>query len=334
MLGVNLANAGAATIAPEAWIAYKSRFVLADGRVVDDANGGISHSEGQGYGMLLAYLSDSRADFELIWAFTRREMMLRDDGLAVWKWDPAKTPHVSDANNATDGDILIAYALALAGKRWGAADFTDAARSLVEAIASEAVVETQGRTLLLPGAHGFSSEDRPKDGPVVNPSYWIYEAFPVFAGLDPTGKWETVYRDGIKILRESRSGPQNMPPDWVSLGTRAEPAAGFAPEYGYNAIRIPLYLIRAGVKDMPLVGGLGKGMVEGAETVTRDVTTGKAKDRLMDAGYRIIPALVACLVDGRAVPPELLSFVPTNYYPSTLHLLSLSYLAERTEACG
>src|SRR5436309_1896309 len=37
-----------------AWRSYKARFVTDQGRVVDTANGRISHSESQGYGMLLA----------------------------------------------------------------------------------------------------------------------------------------------------------------------------------------------------------------------------------------------------------------------------------------
>ena len=38
--------------------------------------------------------------------------MLRDDGLAVWKWDPFAKQPVADPNNASDGDILIAYSKA------------------------------------------------------------------------------------------------------------------------------------------------------------------------------------------------------------------------------
>ena len=101
-----------------AWAAYKAKFLDATGRIIDNGNGNISHSEGQGYGMLLAYLSASPADFEQIWYFTRTELLLRDDGLAVWKWDPNVKPHVTDTNNASDGDMLIAYALALAGTAW------------------------------------------------------------------------------------------------------------------------------------------------------------------------------------------------------------------------
>ena len=74
-----------AAIDPQAWTAYKAKFLDASGRIIDDGNGGISHSEGQGYGLLLAYLANSPADFEQIWYFTRTELLLRDDGLAAWK---------------------------------------------------------------------------------------------------------------------------------------------------------------------------------------------------------------------------------------------------------
>ena len=36
------------------WAAYKTRFFQPEGRIVDTGNGGVSHSEGQGYGLLLA----------------------------------------------------------------------------------------------------------------------------------------------------------------------------------------------------------------------------------------------------------------------------------------
>ena len=103
----------AASVSPEAWSAYKGAFLDPGGRVIDTGNGNISHSEGQGYGMWLAVLADNLSDFELIWSFTRTELLVRDDGLSAWKWDPRTRPHVTDINNATDGDILIAYALAL-----------------------------------------------------------------------------------------------------------------------------------------------------------------------------------------------------------------------------
>jgi hypothetical protein len=115
----------------------------------------ISHSEGQGYGMLLAYLADNPADFEQIWYFTRTELLLRDDGLAVWKWDPAVTPHVTDTNNASDGDLLIAYALALAGRPGTTRILFGSRGEDRNALLAHAIVKTGGRTVLLPGVEGF-----------------------------------------------------------------------------------------------------------------------------------------------------------------------------------
>ncbi|MEK1944510.1 MAG: glycosyl hydrolase family 8, partial [Ensifer adhaerens] len=71
------------TVSAEDWQKYKTKFLDPGGRIIDDGNGGISHSEGQGYGLWLAVLAGSAADFELIWSFTRRELLLRDDGLAA-----------------------------------------------------------------------------------------------------------------------------------------------------------------------------------------------------------------------------------------------------------
>ncbi|STT00045.1 endoglucanase [Klebsiella pneumoniae] len=40
--------------ADTAWERYKARFMMPDGRIIDTANGNVSHTEGQGFAMLLA----------------------------------------------------------------------------------------------------------------------------------------------------------------------------------------------------------------------------------------------------------------------------------------
>jgi endo-1,4-beta-D-glucanase Y len=54
---------GESTILPAEWSSYKESFVTEDGRVVDTANNGISHSESQGYGLILAVLAGRPAGF-------------------------------------------------------------------------------------------------------------------------------------------------------------------------------------------------------------------------------------------------------------------------------
>ncbi|MCA2376440.1 endoglucanase [Agrobacterium genomosp. 3 str. RTP8] len=332
-LAAGISAGRAASVSPEAWSAYKNAFLDPGGRIIDTGNGNISHSEGQGYGMWLAVLSDNLADFELIWSFTRTELLVRDDGLSAWKWDPRTRPHVTDINNATDGDILIAYALALAAGQWNRQDYAEASAAIASAILKKTVVQRGGRTLLLPAASGFGEDDR-GDGPVVNPSYLIFEAFPVLDLVAPSPLWKALADDGVAQVGAFAFSDRKLPADWMSVKTKPQPAAGFPPEFGYNAVRIPLYLSRAKLGAPELLARLKDGMtVESGAAGTFDLKSGAVKDVLSDAGYRVIPALAACVAGGPAIPAELKSFQPTLYYPSTLHLLALSFLARNNGEC-
>ena len=322
-----LASAGNShAITQEEWLAYKEKFLDQTGRIIDNANGGISHSEGQGYGLLLSYLANNRGDFDRIWAFTRTEMLLRDDGLSVWKWDPRAKPHVEDSNNATDGDLLIAYAAALAGRAWNRPDLTEAARSIAQGLLDDGVDGVGSLVLLKPGSVGFGRGER-ADGPVVNPSYWVFEALPVLAELAPDPKWQKLADDGRTLVAMAmKIGKANLPPDWVSLKGLPTTADGFPQQFSYNAVRIPLYMLRAGNRDAELLRTMATNMSDSSGKVRLvDIATGQTRELLGDAGYRIIPALVRCVLDGAPLPKDVRRFAVTDYYPSTLHLLALSY---------
>lgn len=324
----------AEAISAKEWTLYKEKFLDPAGRIIDNVNGKISHSEGQGYGLLLSYLADNRGDFDRIWAFTRTEMLVRDDGLAAWKWDPAAVPHVADTNNASDGDVLIAYGLALAGSAWQRPDLSASGRNIAVALAAGGL-ETMGDLVLLkPGNSGFAAGDR-EDGPVVNPSYWVFEAFPELAELVSGGPWRELGDSGKALLMASmKIGPSSLPPDWVSLKAKPRPAEGFPQEFSYNAFRIPLYLVRSGSRDRALLEPF---MIQMRDQKGRvrivDIATGQTRQLLDDAGYRIIPALVSCVLDGTPLPEEMQSFAPTDYYPSTLQLLALSYARRHHPEC-
>ncbi|WP_037380130.1 glycosyl hydrolase family 8 [Sinorhizobium americanum] len=333
LVGPAEADERQASVKADAWAQYKLKFLDPDGRILDDANGNVSHSEGQGYGLLLSFLANEPADFEQIWSFTRRELLLRDDGLAAWKWSPDNDPHVTDINNATDGDILIAYGLARAAERWGRSDYSQAAATIARAILDKTVVEHGGRTLLLPGVAGFSAADR-DDGPVINPSYWVFEALPVLDRLVPSPKWQALAADGETMIQGMKFGPQDMPADWVSAKTTLKPAAGFPREFGFNALRIPLYLVRSDQSDREFLSRLQRGMSgPQGELLTRDLQSGAVRATLTDPGYRIINHLLACVLQGTKVPEDAKTFRPTQYYPSTLHLLGLSFVEEKHPEC-
>src|SRR6202790_3357007 len=161
---------GPATILADGWRQYKERFVTSDGRVVDNANGGISHSEGQGYAMLIAERLDDRPTFEAIWQWTQSNLLVRGDGLAAWRWSP-QVPHVADHTNATDGDLLLAWALAEASDRWHVSEYKRSAGQIVQALAANVVIPSRFGPILLPASTGFAGKDQP-DPPIANLPYW------------------------------------------------------------------------------------------------------------------------------------------------------------------
>lgn len=57
---------------------------IRQGRVIDWQQHGISHSEGQGWGLLLAQAAGDRDAFEQIEAWTAANLALRQDQLMAW----------------------------------------------------------------------------------------------------------------------------------------------------------------------------------------------------------------------------------------------------------
>ena len=213
-------------------------------------------------------------------------------------------------------------------------DLIAAAATIATALAAGDLERVGDVVLLKPGNVGFGAADR-GDGPVVNPSYWVFEALPVMAELAPDGPWSELADNGRALLATTmKIGQSGLPPDWVSLKAVPRAADGFPQDFGYNAIRIPLYLIRAGDRGRALLEPFAAHMADAQGRLRIvDIATGQTRKLLDDAGYRIIPALVACVIDGKKLPDSVRSFAPTDYYPSTLHLLALSYARRHTPEC-
>jgi endoglucanase len=317
----------------DAWRTFQSKFTTADGRVIDDANGGISHSEGQGYAMLMAVRAGDRSAFDRLWAWTRANLELMGDHLAAWRWDPAHDPHVADRNNATDGDLLIAWALAEAGARWDP-EYTDAARNIADAVATRAAIPNRFGPVLLPGVQGFGPTDRP-DGPVVNLSYWIFPALDRLGSISHAADWSGIAQSGLTLIDAARFGRSQLPSNWISLAAKApEPAHGFPAVFGYDAVRIPLYLAWGRPDDVKRLAmfyaALGHGDRQPSVT---DVANGGVVEPFGGNGFRAIAALVECLTRGSNIPRDLLQVRPESYYSTSLHILALIAAQEVRPAC-
>ena len=134
-VGCSWPNRAPSAVSSDGWFAFKARFFSDDGRIIDSGNGGISHSEGQGYGMLLAALANDREAFDAMHGWAEASLLRDDTALFSWRYDPTEEHPVSDPNNASDGDILIAWALLIAGKRWEEKAYLSRSQEIREAMA-------------------------------------------------------------------------------------------------------------------------------------------------------------------------------------------------------
>jgi len=221
------------------WSAYRDAFITDDGRVIDTGSDGISHSEGQGTAMFLAAVYDDPETFDRVWNWTKSNLQVREDRLFAWKWDPNKTVHVMDINNASDGDLLIAWALVRAASRWNRPVFADEAALILQDVRAKLLKRTSQGLVLLPGAAGFSQGDTV----LVNLSYWIFPAFDDFDRIQPAPEWGELRSTGVMLINRARFGRWRLPPDWVQISPDVALPTNFAPRFSYDAIRIPLYVV-------------------------------------------------------------------------------------------
>lgn len=232
----------------EDWQLYKSRFISSDGRLIDTGNNDVSHSEGQGYGMLLAVKHRDREMFDKAWQWTKANLQVRSDTLFMWRKRQNVELKDEDPNNASDGDVLIAWALLEAAKQWQQTGYENEAKQIIADIKNKLVVHWNGLKILLPGEYGFKTANTI----TVNLSYWVYPAFKAFAAIDNDPVWQQITESGLTLLKQARYGRWQLPPDWLLLNDNNTMEATKNKRFGYDAVRIPLYLSLAEVDEQYL----------------------------------------------------------------------------------
>ena len=234
------------------WSAFRRRFLAGDGRLIDSGNGGVSHSEGQGWGMLLAAAFDDMASFDLIADWTKRNLQCRpNDALHAWRYIPQSSMPVADHNNASDGDLFIAGALWRGAWRWNRHDLGTAAAEITSDILRKLVRDVGGRTVLLPGAVGFEHAR----SVTVNPSYYAIPIIEELAAQHPSSSWQNLRLHWDEMLHDGRFGPWRLPPDWLQVERSTgvlSPDADRPARFSYDAIRVPLWLAWSGTGEQPL----------------------------------------------------------------------------------
>jgi endoglucanase len=323
------ALAFAATMACAAdpdWERFQKSFVEPGGRVIDTGQERISHSEGQGFTMILAVHYGDRAAFDKVWQWTRKNLQVRDDALLAWKWE--EKGGVTDKNNASDADLLVAWALFRAGEKWREAQYAAAGKRVAQDVRRKLVKRASHGVVLLPGVEGFDKTD----GLTINLSYWVFPALRDLARYDPAPEWDDLTKSGLNILGYSYFGRWKLPPDWLKLADPVTPAP--AERFGFDAVRIPIYLAWARLESDKLMQPYRDvwGYFAGARVVPAFTNL---KDDSVDthgggAGILAVSQLVA------AHPRFENARLPAlengeSYYSSVLLLLSKVAIRERGE---
>ena len=214
---------------------FLDRYVR-DGRVVRTDQGGDTVSEGQAYGLLIAYAAGDRERFGEIWSWTKRHM-LTDDSLLAWRW--TTDGGVADEQPASDADLDAARALVLAGSAWGDDRYTTAGKKIAAAVLDHETATTDLGRILLPGPWADSEPYR------YDSSYASPAAFRVLAKATGDARWTELER-GSSAVTAAVLDETDLPSDWSQVHADGSvdpmPATGGDGRvlYGYDAMRMPL----------------------------------------------------------------------------------------------
>ncbi|MCE6978891.1 cellulase [Pseudomonas frederiksbergensis] len=246
------------------WQTYATRFVQADGRVLESSlENNHSTSEGQSYAMLFALIGNDQPRFDTLWRWTSAN--LAGGAIAThlpgWLWGQGTDGQwrLQDANSAADADLWIAYSLLEAARLWHRPDYHQDALQLMAAIEAQLIVRLPGLgPMVLPGPQGFVQPDSLWR---LNPSYLPLPLLRRLAKEAPAGPWQAIADNTATMI--DQSSPKGFVPDWVGYqGTSYQGASYQAAPYerasaqsgvfvsdpikgdtgSYDAIRVYLWL--------------------------------------------------------------------------------------------
>lgn len=318
------------------WESWKAAFLSSDGRVIDRLQQESSHSEGQGYGMFLATAFDDPDSFRRMFQWTERHLAVRPDALLAWRWLPGQANPVPDRNNASDGDLFYAWALVRAAARFNDRGYLARAQEIAAALVENCILPMPGRSdqlVLLPATFGFKHDTHLS----INPSYYMPLAMREVAAATATPMLAACAQHGEALMQDIAR--EKLVPDWLDVSADGmRPSEYLSPNAGYEALRVPLFLIwsrlpeHAAVRRMAAVYQRTVQPGVGVPTVIEPIS-GVVLESSADPGYQALAGLAICSSQrsmGSTIPP----FSPDQpYYPATLQLFAMLAVNETLPEC-
>ena len=236
------------TVIQASWSEYKSLYIAKDGRVIDRVNSNITHSEAVGYAMYLAVKNSDLKTFDKIREWYKNNLTRNKFGLISWKWGKDKDNlwHVLDVNNASDGDLWIAYDNLLMFEKTKKIEYKQEALAIVQSIKEHLIIKEHDMLYLLPAKMGFTTNHSIE----INLSYYLFFIFDKFKQYDNDKIWTTLKEDGIKLLYQSRFTSLGLNADWIKIDKiTGKTQYARNNSFGYDAIRIPFNILNSDIKD-------------------------------------------------------------------------------------
>jgi endo-1,4-beta-D-glucanase Y len=212
----------------------------------------ITTSEAHGYGMIIfalmaGYDSEAKQYFDGMYNMFDKHRSTGDPDNMSWIIDKSELAS-KDQDNASDGDMDIAYSLLLAHYQWGSSgkiNYLNQAKRLINNGIKESDMSPSTKRVLLGGWSTNQQATRASD--------WMIDHFIAYREVARDDFWndaaETVY-DLINQITTEYSPETGLVPDFV-VGSPARPArpkfleAATDGDYSWNACRYPWRLATA-----------------------------------------------------------------------------------------
>ncbi len=209
-------------------------------------------SEGQGYGMMIAaymagYDANAKTIFDGLYNYYKAHKDSISYELMAWEQNTACVD-TGGADDATDGDLDIAYSLLLADKQWGssgAINYLQEGKKLIDSL----MVYIVNNKLYSTELGDWVDPTDPTNYNATRPSDFMPDHFRAFQSATGDTRWNNVINECytvINTLQTNSSPTTGLIPDFViNCNTTPVPAGAnflegpYDGDYNYNACRVP-----------------------------------------------------------------------------------------------
>lgn len=242
---------------------WKKKYIVdtSDGKIVNTVNDlshGVVLSESQGYGMLITVLAankqqDSEKQFYDLYRYYNNHK-IKKTNLMSWRYVQGTKNSQNDImNNATDGDLYIAYALILASETWQ--NHKDLYENTAQNILKDILkYNTNSATKVL--TVGNWANQTSKFYNIVRTSDIIPSFFDKFYVFSNNRAWLDIKKNMVTTLyKSSRQSKSGLVPDFILVSNKGDvrPISydknvqlnKHDSDYYYNAFRIPFNLAQS-----------------------------------------------------------------------------------------